>query len=121
MQSCLESISIDERNEELVRNDYTKNKQYSSTHADALADGDSRGKGTNHGGHTFYLPNCTGTIGSFNYSNFDVSPDSNAGNDVDNETRTTAMARSLYNYENQYSARLVDTSANVLEGQYQVP
>ena len=44
-----------------------------------------------------------------------------AGNDVDNETRETAMARSLYNYENQYSARLIDTSLNVREGQYRVP
>lgn len=121
MQSCLEIRSMDERHEELVRNDYNRDNQYSATHPDALADGDSRGKGTNHGGHTHWLPNCNGTLGVFNYSNFDTAPSSGAGNNADNEARNTAMARSLYNPDYQYSARLVDTSANVLEGQYQVP
>lgn len=112
---------MDERHEELVRNDYDTNNQYSATHPDALADGDKRGKGTGHGGHTFWIPDCSGTLGVFNYSNFDTSPYSNAGNDADNEARNTAMNRSLYTYERQYSAKLVDTSLNVLEGQYRVP
>lgn len=121
MQSCLEKYSIDERHTELVRNDYTRYDEYSATHKDALATGDKRGKGTNHGGHTFWLPNCNGALGVFNYSNFDTSPNSGAGNDADNEARNTAMVRSLYNYDKQYSARLVDTSLNVIEGQYRVP
>lgn len=121
MQSCLEIRSIDERHEELVRNDYTRDNEYSATHEDALATGDSKGKGTGHGGHTFWLPNCNGTLNYFNYSNFDTNPESGAGNDADNEARDTALARSLYNYSNQYSERTVDTSANVLEGQYRVP
>lgn len=121
MQSCLEKRSMEERHEEIVRSDYNQNDPYSGTHKDALADGDSRGKGTGHGGHTFWLPDCSGTLGTFNYSNFDTSPSSNAGNDKDNEARNKAFARSLYNYENQYSAKTVDTSANVLEGQYMVP
>lgn len=121
MQSCLEKRSIEERHEELVRNDYTKDNQYSATHPDAIADGDKKGKGTGHGGHTFWLPDCTGTLGIFNYSNFDTNPYSQAGNSDDNEARNTAMTRSLYNYENQYSENYVDTNLNILEGQYYVP
>lgn len=121
MQSCLEQISMDERHEEIVRNDYNIDNKYSATHPDAIADGDSRGKGTSHGGHGFWLPNCSGSLGTFNYSNFDTAPSSGAGNNTDNEARNTAMTRSLYNPEYQYSAKLVDTSANVLEGQYRVP
>ena len=121
MQSCLERTSMDERHDELVRNDYTVNNYYSATHPDAIANGDSRGKGTQHGGHQFWLPNCNGTLGMFNYSNFDTNPTSGAGNNTDNEARNIAMTRSLYDYERQYSAKLVDTSANILEGQYRVP
>ena len=104
MQSCLEIRSMDERHEEIVRSDYNQYNQYSGKHPDALATGDAQGKG-----------------GVFNYSNFDTDPDSGAGNDADNEARNTAMTRSLYRPTYQYSAKLVDTSANVLEGQYQVP
>lgn len=121
MQSCLEIRSMEERNEEIVRSDYSQYNQYSGTHRDALATGDTQGKGTGHGGHTFWLPDCTGTLGVFNYSNFDTNPDSGAGNDVDNEARNAAMTRSIYKPTYQYSAKLIDTSANVLEGQYRVP
>ena len=54
-----------------------------------------------------------------NYSNFDTGISSGAGNNTDNEMRNKALARSLYNQENVYSAKLVDTSENVREGQYQ--
>lgn len=121
MRTCLEIRSMDERHIEEVRSDYNRYNQYSVTHPNALADGDSKGKGTGHGGHTHWLPNCNGTIGIINYSNFDTNPASGAGNDVDNVTRETAMVRSLYNYENAYSARIVDTTMNVREGQYRVP
>lgn len=120
MQSCLEKISIEERNEEIVRSDYNSDNMYSATHTDALATGDAQGKGTGHKGHTHWLPDCNGTIGVFNYSNFDTSPDSGAGNSDDNTARTTAFTRSLYKYDNQYSVRSVDTSINVADGQYQI-
>ena len=118
MKVCLEKVSIEERHEELVRNEYTQNDQYSATHKNALADGDLKGKGTGHMGHSFWLPNCNGQIGIFNYSNFDTAPSSNAGNKDDRESRHTAMSRSVYNSENPYSVQLVDTSDNVAEGQY---
>jgi len=111
---------MDSRHTQEVRSDYNRDNQYSATHEDALAGG-KLGRGTGHGGHTFWLPNCNGTIGIINYSNFDTSPSSMAGTDIDNETRNIAMARSLYNYENQYSARIIDSSMNIREGQYVVP
>ena len=120
MRTCLEKVSMDSRHTQEVRSDYNRDNQYSATHEDALAGG-KLGRGTGHGGHTFWLPNCNGTIGIINYSNFDTNPASMAGTDIDNETRNIAMARSLYNYENQYSARIIDSSMNIREGQYIVP
>lgn len=121
MQSCLEKRSIEEREQEIVRSDYNYNNEYSGTHKDALADGDAQGKGTGHGGHTFYLPDCNGSIGMINYQNFDTSPDSRAGNNVDNEMRDQAMVRSVYSYNNPYTLTSVVTDVNVAAGQYQVP
>lgn len=121
MQSCLEKQSISERNEEIVRNDYNKEDQYSVTHKDALADGDSQGKGTGSAGHGHYLPNCNGPIGMIDYSNFVTSPDCGAGNNDDNEARNKAMTRSLYNPGNAYTITSVVTDANRQDGQYQVP
>ena len=118
MQSCLEKRSIEGRHEMMVRSYYTRDNQYSATHPNALATGDSKGKGTGHKGHTFWLPDCNGTLGVFDYSNFDTAISSGAGNIDDNNARKTALARSMYNGENIYSAKLVDTSKNVREGQY---
>lgn len=118
MISCLEKRSIEERHEEIVRNDYNANDPYSVTHKNALAGDDKQGKGTGHQGHTFWLPNCNGQINTFNYSNFDTSLQSNAGNSDDRKARNTALTRSLYNAENCYSVQSINTSNNVMEGQY---
>ncbi|MBP5457491.1 MAG: hypothetical protein J6Y37_13445 [Paludibacteraceae bacterium] len=120
MVTCLESVSRQERKEEIVRNDYNAKNQYNAQHKNARATGDSKGKGTGHGGHSHWLPNCKGTLGVFNYSNFDTAYKSGAGNNVDNQTRKVAMARSLYTPNKQYSMKIVDTSANVREGQYKM-
>lgn len=116
----MEQRSMEERRNEIVRNSYNRDNQYSVTHEDALAGG-KLGRGTASGGHSHWLPNCSGTIGTVNYSNFDTNPTSNAGTDIDNETREKSMARSLYNYNNPYSAKIIDTSLNHREGQYRVP
>ena len=118
MQSCLEKRGIEQRHVELARQDYSSNNPYSATHPDARATGDSRGKGTGHGGHSYWLPDCNGQMGVFNYSNFDTDPSSGAGNNIDNETRDEALKRSMYNDKRYYSARLVDTTRNRREGQY---
>lgn len=123
MQSCLEKRGIDERNTEIVRSDYNKNDQYSSTHSDALSTGDAQGKGTGHGGHTHFLPDCNKNSTTIDYSNFDTS---NGGGcyDINGKDgiggRDWSMAVSMYNKETPYSASLVETDQNVSEGQYQV-
>lgn len=122
MQSCLEKRGIEERNTEIVRSDYNSNDPYSQTHMDALSDGDAQGKGTNHGGHTHWLPDCNLNTNTINYSNFDTENggglyDIKGRNDIGG--REKALASSMYNKEVPYSASLVDTTLNLAEGQYQ--
>lgn len=121
MRSCLEKVSMEERHEETVRNEYNRDNEYNANHDNARNidyGDDNRGKGTGSSGHSHWLPDCTGTLGVINYSNFDTDVSYHAGNKTDNNTRTTALARSLYNADNQYSAEIIDTSQNVAEGQY---
>lgn len=117
MQSCLEFVSMEQRHTQEARSDYQRDNQYSSLHPDALASS-GNGKGTAHGGHSHWLPNCRGTIGIINYSNFDTAISSHAGNDCDNIARDKSLARSLYNDTNVYSLSLVNTDRNVREGQF---
>jgi hypothetical protein len=120
-QTCLEKRGMEERHQEITRSDYNIEDQYSATHKDAISDGDPQGKGTGHGGHTHFLPDCTKPTTTINYSNFDTE---NGGGYYDIEGRNgisgrkRAMATSLYNKEIQYGPTIVDTSANVADGQY---
>lgn len=122
-QTCLEAKGITERQTEITRSDYNIENQYSATHKDALSDGDIQGKGTGHGGHTHWLPNCSNSQSKIDYSNFDTE---NGGGCLDIKGyngvggRERAMASSLYNKENPYSANLIDTTANRDDGQYYV-
>lgn len=136
MRSYLEIESMNARHIMEVRSDYQRTNQYSEVHPDALApdysggqgrvhtmqDGTTYtlGKGTGHGGHSHYLPHASGTIGVFNYSNFDTAISSNAGNELDNAARNAALTRSLYGPNNAYNVgpNAIDTSMNVLEGQF---
>ena len=121
MRSCLEIVSMDERHEELLKNEYNPDNEYTRSHPDALNSDngdDKRGKGTGASGHSHWLPDCTGQLGVINYSNFDTDVSFHAGSRADNDARQTALARSMYNKDNEYSASLVDTSMNVAEGQY---
>ena len=120
-QTCLEKRGMEERHQEITRSDYNIENQYGPTHKDAISDGDPQGKGTGHGGHTHFLPDCTKPTTTINYSNFDSE---NGGGYYDIEGRNgisgrkRALATSLYNKEIQYGPTLVDTSANVADGQY---
>jgi hypothetical protein len=122
-QTCLEKRGMEERHEEITRSDYNIENQYSPTHSDAMSNGDVQGKGTGHGGHTHFLPDCTKPTTTINYSNFDTE---NGGGYYDIKGRNgisgreRALATSLYNKEAQYGPKSVDTSANVAEGQYYV-
>ena len=118
--TCLETRGMEERHVEIARSDYNREDQYGPTHKDALSDGDAKGKGTGHGGHTAWLPDCTLPTTYINYSNFDTE---NGGDIYDIEGRNDiggrkrAMASSMYNKENPYGASLVDTTASRNDGQ----
>ena len=121
-QTCLEKQGINARHEQVVRSDYNIENEYSATHKDAVSDGDAQGKGTLHGGHTHWLPNCDGVANNMiNYSNFDTA---NGGGKLDIDGyqgrpgRKEQVTRSLYSSENAYGANSVDTTANVNDGQY---
>ena len=117
-QTCLESKAIDLRNKSFVRNDYTKNDEYSAQHPDALSNGDPLGKGTGHGGHTHSVPDCN-RPSVIDYS----STDTNGGGyyDINGRDgvggRTFLKAINLYSENNEYSADSIDTSLNVADGQ----
>jgi len=125
-QTCLEKAGITERHNEITRSDYNIENQYSSLHQDAISDGDAQGKGhPTVKGHTHWLPTCDGTANNgINYSNFATSPEDQIGGkyDIDGYQdrpgRKTQMARSIYNYQEQYGANLVNTEQNQQEGQY---
>lgn len=114
MQTCLEKKGIESRNETIVRNDYNKSEKYEDTHIDALSNGDVKGKGTGHGGHTHSIPDCN-KPSVINYSNFNTE---NGGGLYDIEGfegrggRRFLQTISLYNEENQYGAHMIDTRAN---------
>lgn len=118
--TCLEKRGMEERHAEIARSDYNINDQYSSTHKDALSDGDPQGKGTGHGGHTHWLPDCTLPTSYINYSNFDTENgggeyDIHGRNDVGG--REKALASSMYNKEMPYGLSLINTQASVNDGQ----
>lgn len=119
-QTCLEKKGIESRSETLIRNDYNKSEEYSAQHKDALSDGDPLGKGTGHGGHGHWLPDCSKGQTMIDYSNFDTE---NGGGLYDIEGRNGKGGRnwlkniSLYNENDQYGPNSVDTTANQLDGQ----
>lgn len=122
-QTCLEKRGMEARHEQITRSDYNIEDEYSATHKDAMSDGDAQGKGTGHGGHTHFLPDCEKPTTTIDYSNFDTV---NGGGYYDIKGRNgiggrdRALATSLYNKEAQYGPNLVDTSKNIEDGQYYV-
>jgi hypothetical protein len=123
MQSYLEKQGIEARKIEIARKHYDANNEYGTSHKDSLSDGDEKGKGTGHGGHTHFLPNHNKPKTTIDYSNFDTTKggniyDINGRNDIGG--RKKALAYSLYNSENQYGIHLIDTELNLKDGQYQV-
>jgi len=121
-QTCLEVNAIERRKEDIVRNDYSQQDEYNSTHPDAISDGDPLGKGSGHGGHTHSIPDCTKPKSLIDYSNFDTSANNVGGSyDINGRNgiggREFLLAISKYNSENQYGVNSVDTTLNVQDGQ----
>ena len=119
MQTYLEKKGIENRSKTLVRNDYNRTDEYSANHENALSDGNVKGKGTGKGGHTHSMPDQS-KPSVINYSNFDTT---GGGGAYDIEGRNGVGGRiflqsiSKYNAENEYGAHLIDTSANLVDGQ----
>ena len=138
-QSDLERIGISEREQEFVKSPYTYDEQtpYSATHPDALADGDSKGKGTGTPLTHLSLQNLNkGRYDEFRGWGETVNTDINngAGNSYDIEgtkgvdkafqgdagrNYLAFGAVNLYNAGNEYGKESVDTS-NAVPGQYWV-
>lgn len=122
MQSYLEKKGIDARQETLVRNDYSRNDEYSELHSDALSNGDPQGKGTGDGGHTHSTPNYE-LPPMISYSNFNTT---NGGGLYDIEGRNGVGGRNFlvtinkYNSENEYGKNSVDSSLNLEDGQVHI-
>ncbi|KAA6316741.1 hypothetical protein EZS27_032989 [termite gut metagenome] len=73
MPSCLEQRGNEERERELIKNNYTYYDQYSATHKDALADGDTKGRGIGSS-QSWWLPNCDSTVlEAFSYRGLNTS------------------------------------------------
>lgn len=127
MQSCLEVRGIEERNVEIIRNDYSKVDQYSAAHPDAISNGDPQGKGSGHGGHTHSIPNCRLPKTMMDYSNFDTHAQ-NLGGSYDIGLggvsyngrlggREFLKNISVYNENNAYGSDvIVETIANIQDG-----
>jgi hypothetical protein len=141
-QSCLENIGLTHRPILLMKNEYqhTEN-EYSSNHQNAIADGDGRGRGTQHGGHTHTAPDCAKAeyIGEHFQSPIDAQIDSDLHSgpngtgggdciDVNGRPNLAHSGRvgllSLNNYnalqEIVYGPEYVITEQNVNDGQYVV-
>lgn len=123
MQSYLEKKAIEERNNEIVKNDYDSENVYGKTHKDAISNGDVLGKGTNHGGHTYTLPDYSKGTHTIDYSNFDTT---NGGGLYDIEGRNNIGGRkkmvsiSLYNSEKQYGLNYINSEENLKQGQFKL-
>lgn len=120
-QSNLEIKGIEERHNEIVRSEYNTNDAYSESHENAISNGDVKGKGTNNGGHQHYIPDYSKPSTLMNYSNFDTTK---GGGKYDIEGRNGYSGRdrlvqiNIYNKDNSYGPNSVDTTNNVIEGQY---
>ena len=76
-------------------------------------------KGTNGGGTMHYLPDCKSYLGTsnFRFDDFDTSPDSGAGNTIDNKARRDTIVRSMYTADKKYPDSLYSQSGT-REGQF---
>jgi hypothetical protein len=130
MQTCLEHTGLQTRPVQINRNDYKIYDQYNVTHPNALSDGDVKGKGTGHGGHTHYTPDCTKTTmndsgvvtSSIDYSNFDTFAggglwDIEGKEEISHSGRERLTGINNFGPNYEYGPLLVNTEANVQDGQ----
>jgi hypothetical protein len=135
-QSCLENIGLQMRPVLLNKSIYQRgeNTEYSSRHPNALWDPlDGRGFGTNHGGHTHYVPDCNKAVmigehmqSPIDYSNFDtynggdcIAVNGRPGLSFSGRNGNSAINNYQYNGLH-YGQEYVNTTQNVQDGQFVV-
>ena len=131
-QSRLEEEAIIKRKELLLHLNYDKENEYSDNHPDALATGDPQGKGVGsaNSSYSYLLPDRKGSKTSYRNT---ITTNVEAGGQYDiegvkglngafqgNSGRNFLMTINLYSNVEEYGPDSVDTTQNVLDGQYQV-
>ena len=120
-QTCLEGIAIEKRPVQEAHNEFRATQPYGEPVAE---------KGTHHGGHSHYIPDCSKAqmIGEhFNspidYSNFDTF---NGGSQCDEKGvptishsgRVGNLVINNYGPNNEYGFNSINTAQNIADGQY---
>jgi hypothetical protein len=120
-QSCLEAQGIEERNTEVVRNDYNKTDEYGPSHPNAIADGDPLGKGT-HDGYNTLVPDCSKGKTMIDYTNFNSHSEAGGSYDIQGRQgiggRNASLVINKWGANKEYGANSVNSSENVNDGQY---
>lgn len=136
-QSRLENVAISKRDSLIIKNEYSEieGKEYNETHKDALSDGDVIGKGNGVSmGYaipetdSFYISNEGVRVQKINYSTIVTHEnaentiggeyDRNGNPSIKKSGRNGLMNINKFNPDNEYGEDSVDTTENILLGQY---
>ena len=135
-QSRLENVAISKRDSLIIKNEYSEieGKEYNETHKDALSDGDANGKGNGVSmGYaipetdSFYISNEGVRVQKINYSTIVTHENGENtiggkydrnGNSIKKSGRNGLMNINKFNPDNEYGEDSVDTTENILLGQY---
>jgi hypothetical protein len=136
-QSRLENVAISKRDSLIIKNEYSEieGKEYNETHKDALSDGDVIGKGNGVSmGYaipetdSFYISNEGVRVQKINYSTIVTHEngentiggeyDRNGNPSIKKSGRNGLMNINKFSPDNEYGEDSVDTTENILLGQY---
>lgn len=136
-QSRLENIAISKRDSLIIKNEYSEieGKEYNETHKDALSDGDVNGKGNGTSmtyaipeTDSFYISNEGVRVQKINYSTIVTHEngantiggeyDRNGNPSIKKSGRNGLMNINKFSPGNEYGEDSVDTTENILLGQY---
>lgn len=136
-QSRLENVAISKRDSLIIKNEYSKieGKEYNEGHKDALSDGDPKGKGNGVSmgyaipeTNSFNISNEGIRVQKINYSTIVTQEtdtntiggeyDRNGNPTIKKSGRNALMGINKYNSSNEYGEDSVDTTENILLGQY---
>lgn len=136
-QSRLENVAISKRDSLIIKNEYSEieGKEYNETHKDALSDGDVNGKGNGTSmtyaipeTDSFYISNEGVRVQKINYSTIVTHEngantiggeyDRNGNPSIKKSGRNGLMNINKFSPDNEYGEDSVDTTENILLGQY---